>query len=410
MLVKVCSSNMAPTVHQSIYNTSCPRPQCQDGIPQFARLPTELRVQIWRELLRRNRLIRIDLAPTKPGADTPARYSRKNSLGRAVSGGSYQATTPGYHIHSKLLRVSVEARYEALRFYRIHIPCYIQDPWGKTRTESILYLNPEYDFLHLETKDPAANTVVDYMFDLKAYDPLGDGLRNLAVSQTTLHSSGWLQLLPEHLDPPARAAYLQTLSQLREVFWVTVTSFARLNAGPLSPIRGVGVRFSEGFPIMTREPVFDRLRTDPRPIDRDLEKVIIATPDPRETIDPWHQLLENAGVLHRPGQVQYRYLLAQRPIADGDAVFGQGDAERYLEKESKQWKAALATVSGFRKDKAPYTWPPREVDAAFGFWLFPVDSDDKAPLGLTKDDPLKWHQVLNLSNHWPELALSDMQR
>ncbi|KAK8131406.1 pectinesterase precursor [Apiospora sp. TS-2023a] len=402
---------MAATEYQSIYNLSHHGPQSQDGFPQFARLPTELRLQIWRESLRRNRLIRIDLGSTKPDADTTStRYSQRNSLGKPVTGGIYQATTPGYHIHSKLLRVSLEARYEALRFYRIHIPCYIQDPWGKTRKESILYLNPEYDFLHLETKSPAANAVVDYMFDLKAYDPLDIGLCNLAVSRDTLHASGWLELLPEHLDPPARTAYVETLSQLREVFWVTVTSFARSNAGPLSPIRGVGVRFSDGFPIMTREPVFDRLRNDPRPINRDLEKVIIATPDPRETINPWHQLLANAGVRHRPDQVQYRYLLAQRPIADGDAVFGYEDAERYLEKESKQWKAALATVSGFLKDKAPYTWSPGEADAAFGFWLFPVGSDDKAPLGLTQDEPFQWHRVLDLSNHWPELALSDMAR
>ncbi|KAK8052729.1 hypothetical protein PG996_012030 [Apiospora saccharicola] len=215
------------------------------------------------------------------------------------------------------------------------------------------------------------------MFDLKAYDPLGIGLRNLAISRDALHSSGWLKLLPEHLDPPVRTAYLEILFLLREV-----------------PVRGVGVRFSDGFPIMTREPVFDRLRTDPGPINRDLEKVIIATPDPRETMNPGHELLANAG----------------RPIADGDAVFGHADAERYLEKESKQWKAALATVSGFHKDKVPYTRSPGEVDAAFGFWLFPVDSDDKAPLGLTEDDPLQWHRVLDLSNHWPELAHSDMAR
>ncbi|KAK8069195.1 hypothetical protein PG994_005811 [Apiospora phragmitis] len=399
---------MAPKEYQSIYNISQPRPPCHDAFPQFTRLPGELRLQIWRESLKRNRLIRVDLALPKPDADADIRYSHRTDCGKAITGGRYHATIPGYHIYSKLLRVSAEARYEALLFYRIHIPCYIRDPWGKTRKASILYLNPEYDFLHLETRFPAKDTVVDYMFDIKAYDPLGVGLRNLAIDQNTIQSSGWVALKPEHLDLPARTAYLETLSQLREVFWVNITSFARRNAGPLSPIRGLGVRFNDGFPIMTREPVFDRLRADPRPIDENLEKVIIATPDPREIMKSWHRLLANAAI-HRDhaNSIQYRYLLAQTPT-EGDAVFGSEDAARFLEKENKQWKAMLETVSGFRKNKPPYSWSPGEVDAAFGFWLFPVDADDRAPLGLTEDDPLKWNQVLQLSNCWPELGLSEM--
>ncbi|KAK7943796.1 uncharacterized protein PG986_012909 [Apiospora aurea] len=100
---------------------------------------------------------------------------------------------------------------------------------------------------------------------------------------------------------------------------------------------------------MTKEPAFDRLRNDPRPIEGHLEKVIIATPDPREIVSAWRRVLANAGIGHRLNQVQYRYLLAQRPIAEGDAVFGAEDAEKYLKKENERWRAALGTVSGFRK-------------------------------------------------------------
>ncbi|KAK8085198.1 hypothetical protein PG997_006469 [Apiospora hydei] len=246
------------------------------------------------------------------------------------------------------------------------------------------------------------------MFDLKAYDPLGIGLCNLAASQKTISSSRWSELKPDHLDPPARTAYLDTLLQLREVFFVNIASFARSNAGPLSPIRGLGVRFNDAFPIMTKEPAFDRLRPDPRPIEGNLEKVIIATPDPREIINSWLRVLVNAGVSHHTNQVQYRYLLAQRPVPEGSAVFGPEDAERYLAKENKQWRAALETVSGFWKNKRRFTWSPGEVDAAFGFWLFPVDPAEKAPLGLAEQDPLSWNRVLDLSNYWPELGLSAM--
>ncbi|KAK8044782.1 hypothetical protein PG993_004806 [Apiospora rasikravindrae] len=399
---------MGPKAYQSIYNTSYPKPPSHDAFPKFTRLPRELRVLIWRESLQRNRLVKVELV-RKHDADNNIRYAHKNNLGKVVTGGQYHATTPGYRIYSKLLRVSAEARYEALRFYRIHIPCHIRDPWGKTSKESILYLSPDYDFLHLETRCRAKDTVVDYLFDLKAYDPLGIGLYNIAVSKNTLRSSHWFELEPEHLDPPARKAYLETLSQLREVFLVNITTCARSNAGPLSSIRGAGVRFNDGFPIMTQEPAFARLLPDPRPIQRNLKKVIIATPDPREIINSWRRLLANAGIRHRLNQVQYRYLLAQRPIREGDAVFGAEDAERYLAKENQQWKAALETVSGFRKKKPPYTWSPGKVDAAFGFWLFPVDSDGKAPLGLAEQDPLCWNRILDLSDYPPELGLSEMR-
>lgn len=241
------------------------------------------------------------------------------------------------------------------------------------------------------------------MFDLKAYDLLDIGLCNLSINQQTLHSSRWAELMPESLDRPARAAYLDTLSQLREVFWITITSLARGHG----PIRGAGVCLNEAVPIMTREPVFDRLRSDPRPIEAHIEKVPISTSDPREMIGMWRQLIANANISYITRPVRYRYLLTSGyDQAPGD-ICRLGEAERYLEEERSGWRTSLERLALFGRELPHYDWWGK-VDAAFGFWLFPVDVDDRAPFGLAEDDPLRSGQVLSLSGNWPELGLSGM--
>ncbi|KAK8014250.1 hypothetical protein PG990_007546 [Apiospora arundinis] len=407
---------MASKSFQSIHNLSYHVRPGPDEFPQFRCLPKELRLQIWRQALRRNRFIRIELEPLTPAGEPPNQHFTENHLGKLVTEGSYYVRASGYHLYSDLLRVNIEARHEALRFYRIRFPYYVQDPqFGQPA--SVLYLNPEYDFVHLIAERWEKETPASFMHDLIAYDPLGIGLQNLAVDYQTMSRSEWADLDPQDMDTAVRTAYQQTLSQLREVFFVGLTNVARANPGFLRPEENQGkgvVHFSESFPIMSREPVFDRLcPRDPRPIGGDLAKVIIGPRDPREIMALWRQILDNSGIHNededgcdedddhhaKPQEVavRYSYLLAQRPIQEADAVFGPEDAERFLEKEGKRWENTLKTLN-------------REIDAAFGFWLFPIDLDESRPLTLAEDQPWNGDRVLDLSDHWPELALSEMWR
>ncbi|KAK9424722.1 putative 2EXR domain-containing protein [Seiridium unicorne] len=334
-------------------------------------------------------------------------YTSKNKLGKSITSSGYRASTSGYHLYSKLLRVNHEARCEALHFYRVHVPCQFEQADGKTLKDSVLYFNPEYDFLHLSPPKFVQYTLVDFLHDLKAYDPLDAGLFNLAVDRQGLTTNDWLTLNPDHLDSRARTAYIETMSQLREVFWVTIPTGGRTNAGHQSGIPRSGFRFNGGFPIMSREPVFERIRSDPRPISEEIKRVIIATKDPRETILPWRRILANAGVQHTR-DVQYRFLLSNGKAGESrNNVFGRDDAERLLEDESRRWRMNLERLASYSNRPARKI-PPGPTEAAFGFWLFPVDADDEAPLGLSDNIPIKSLSILDLSAYWPELGLSEL--
>ncbi|KAK6063977.1 hypothetical protein SCUP234_13201 [Seiridium cupressi] len=158
---------------------------------------------------------------------------------------------------------------------------------------------------------------------------------------------------------------------------------------------------------MSREPVFERIRSDPRPIAEEIKRVIIATKDPRETILPWRRILANAGVQHTR-DVQYRFLLSNGKAGESrNNVFGRDDAERLLEDESRRWRMNLERLASYSNRPARKI-PPGPTEAAFGFWLFPVDADDEAPLGLSDNIPIKSLSILDLSAYWPELGLSEL--
>ncbi len=396
---------MSSTAHQSIYNLSYLRPPSNDAFPQFTRLPKEIRFQIWRHALQRSRIVHVTVDPSND-ENLPRHipYTTQNKLGKLVSDNGCRALVAGYRIFSKLLRVNSEARHEALLFYHIHIPCQIRDREGETK-HSTIYLNPEYDFLYLDRPVRDTLQVIDFLHDLKAYDPQGIGLLNLAITGNGLNSL--LEVQPTELVSPARTAFMETLSQLQEVFWVATPNTGRMNAGFLSSIQGAGVRFNSAFPITTRIPVFERLPRDPRPIEDDLRQVIIATSDPRKIISRWRQLLMNWDVQHtRP--VQYRYILALSGNSQEGLVYDCSSAETRLRKESESWQGNLDKLSRFGLKRPPYR-PSETVEAAFGFWLFPVKIDEDTPLGLSADIGIRSNHVLDLSKHWPELALSEFQ-
>lgn len=52
-------------------------------------------------------------------------------------------------MYTNLVQVNSEARCEALRFYCVQIPCPFEDAGGKVKEKAVLYLNPEYELLHL---------------------------------------------------------------------------------------------------------------------------------------------------------------------------------------------------------------------------------------------------------------------
>ena len=124
---------------------------------------------------------------------------------------------------SKLLRVSRESREAALRFYRVHVPCrFTLGAPGECceLVPGLFYFNPSYDFLHVQAGWLAKHTVIDvFFYDLKnTYDPRGVGLLNLALDLIDLHRSNFHETRHSDLDSRVRMAFVETLTQLHEVF------------------------------------------------------------------------------------------------------------------------------------------------------------------------------------------------
>lgn len=160
----------------------------------FPRLPTELRMHIWRlHLTRAHRMMEFSLMPVAiadddndggGNASSSQPYTNRNHLGRIVSGRSYTFCIQGRGLSdsaspTSLLGVNREAREAARSFYSIHLPL---------GTGPVLYLSSEYDLVHVEPRrapeydwvppaDPNpkrypgwASILVDFLHDARAYD------------------------------------------------------------------------------------------------------------------------------------------------------------------------------------------------------------------------------------------------
>jgi hypothetical protein len=105
--------------------------------------------------------------------DKLERYTRRNHLGKIVSGRGYLLAIRGRGYAatlSPLLRVDSETRQLTLDFYRVHLP--LRQGYDRER---LLYLNPMYDTLLIEPDDMSVGVLFDFLQDIKAHDPRNQG-------------------------------------------------------------------------------------------------------------------------------------------------------------------------------------------------------------------------------------------
>lgn len=187
------------------------------SFPLFPRFPPEIRFQIWKASLCRERIIKLDLrvvykSVTNHGGRSPT-PSRKEP---------YRIIVNDHNVLSKLLRVSYEARRVALSFYHIRVPCYflktgdrrrwaehvakIPDSLSKeyiwpgscSKEEYVdsssldsgyVYLNPQYDFASIEIEEKDRDTqdigqcLIDFIHKVQVCSPLLTLLFFLALAK-----------------------------------------------------------------------------------------------------------------------------------------------------------------------------------------------------------------------------------
>jgi hypothetical protein len=431
---------MSPKPHLQIFNDAIDQATQSNTstFPLFPLLPKELRLKIWHHSLQRQRFIKVLLLPEKMFNTTqPEGTEAVISTSKSER---YRAYAEGYQVLSKLLRVNCEAREAALEFYRVRLPCLLKKGLETSHGvpyEAIpgtLYINPEYDFLYITPQVSAEDTLLDFFYHMKTtYDPHHIGLLNLALDFNSLNAGDLSQLELLSLDPKVRKAFVETLTQLQEVFFVSEQKAGRTidkQSGFVTP----EPFFNRSLPILGTAPSFERLHCDPRPISKDLQHVFVGFLDERLVLHLWQQLLKKFGVV--PSQITYRYCLFFSPGGKGQRVYDHLSAERWLQWEDDLWTGALAEKAleksqGGENQESFFSWAfggiwkekkktipvsliggrsekyknedlTKAVRPAIGFWLFPVKVLDFEEV---RQGP---HHLFDMSGHWPELALSSL--
>lgn len=381
----------------------------------FPSLPKELRLQIWEDAIPQERMLRIYLQPHNGRrydlASAEPRYLKRNHLRNPISGERYRAVVRGRQLITKYLRVNSEARSVALGFYRIHMPVYLTGP---TYTErSVLYFNPEHDFLHIWADAPVKDTLIDFLWDLKAYDPKGVGLRKLGIDLEAFCAND-LQYLrtSDLLLIRQRTALVQTLSNLSDVWFLNLQA-ASSGMKPQSKLHTSRCHFVNSVSTWGDAPTFRRLGIDMRSgVEDELEQVYMGEVDPREVLFRWRRLLRTWSIEFEPGQVDYRLFVGNVRLL----TFPNCQSSKLAEtKQAMQLLSLRRDRSGSLGEKSDPGSKVSQVDtssaiqaAAKGFWLFPVEAVGEVGEGdRLADMNFLPRRVLDMRNHRPELVLSD---
>lgn len=366
----------------------------------FTRLPKELRLKIWRCALQRQRIIGLRLINQR--GRTAEEVGENPDAIR--NGERYFTTVNGTQVLSKLLRVSKESREEALLFYRVHLPCSFTGVG--TKSHGTFHYNPEWDFLSISSEWPAQDILINFLYRLKTiHDPRHLGLLNFVIDSNGLLANGLYEVKPSDLDVKARSAFVETLGQLREVWFASTSLVGRQITGMLSGLMTSETIYNRSFPIWTNVPTFERASRDVRPISLDLERTT-GLGDMKDLVQLW-LAMQRMWCASKPS-TDYGLLLCFGPT--GDNISDRKSAETWLQKQEDQWNGRGHEADFLRGKQVK--WPigaeaeayknedlSKAVRPAFGFWLFPIEALNAINAGGDFSD---------MKDHWPELALSPL--
>lgn len=431
----------------------------------------ELRLLIWEHaILDQYRFLKFRIQADKPNGDEdetgPSPYSTTNRLGRTISGSQYtvileMASRDGGKIPnliSPLFSVNRESRRVALDKYRLQIPCSlvvscfvpclysdgIHSCGTKVNRRLTLYLNPDRDFVLLSSKNGFRGSVLvgrdhnilDFLHDVRANDPRGQGITNLALECENVRRMCGLSGLSDerswvdpgsHLHPDERTRSLtDTLSRLQNIIWMT-TVLDRFGG------RGTDcIAFNRAMPIMPELPFcFSLLERDSRqptmfPHLANAWNLAEEEQSLSTTIFYRNWLLKVAKSLHlhvprrmedkegqgeearnvvggvdKIWQAEEHVLLGCESLSGRCRVYDTVTANKFLKGEEQLWEAMRKAENDendiSENGKDDNSGCEDELPKpAVGFWLCRYDEADK----VTKQK--------DLTGYWPQLALAHL--
>ncbi|KAI0145361.1 hypothetical protein GGR57DRAFT_480514 [Xylariaceae sp. FL1272] len=420
------STSQLPRLLNSAYDESF-------AFPQFARLPWELRNQIWVSALQTRRLVRAELM--RPDLDSPLEEEDAQEIIRC---GSVYLAVSGFQLLPVLLRVNSESRLAAFDFYRMRLPCLLYQPRKKRAklTPGILFFNPEHDILWINNAFHEEEAFGQILQAIIKHDTLGVGLRSIAIcasegshlSLTNRNGTGYVAF-ESPLGPP----HSQTTKNIRELYLVQEVDSYRVravreqynNQGGQSGASMVPEPHHHRKPLLqaytpiAREiPSFSLLPHDPRPITDDLTRLYIndwapqvnilaawentffSTPDPDDVL-PLGWGLDSS-------RVTARVLIMCR---DENPVLPPSDS--LYDAPSLQRSRLSSSEPRIHKSESPFIpsislikdeeTRKQETCVAVGFWLFPFKAF--APSNKVIVRPGGVLALWDVSDSPPELGL-----
>lgn len=427
------ADNMPRRPHLELFN---PDPSASDdaSFQLFPDLPAEIRIVIWNHALQRNRLLRLVLERRCKSPSAP-RYTLLNSLGRPITGDHYRVVLKAKApFLSELMRVNRESRDVAGAFYTAQIPCYVET--GSRREKTVLRLNLDWDYLDITASPWWKEAYMDFIYDLRASDPRGRGLRHLVVGETYSDGSmtpsgqfltnGLMSLKPSDFDATALDAFKSVISNLESVWYMCVDEGGRAFGWPRHP-NGM-FSFNYAFPVFPAFTFFERPVRDPRDISTCLTKNWDGMQvSPLKPLG-WTRVLRNLGI-NLDRAVDLRIMVGSAK----NEVRTRAGASQHLHEEDFEWlryqwwfrgwdrpeprggggsapAGCMTAVSGLNPVLPSFDGPEILATAprpAVGFWLFPLEAFGIRPRGDTSGNfRVDIQRMLDVDRYWPDLALA----
>ncbi|KAH8680803.1 hypothetical protein BX600DRAFT_504557 [Xylariales sp. PMI_506] len=382
--------------------------------PKFSMLPIELRQHIWRLALERHRLLDVILLFQHPSQVTNT-YSSTNKLDKLISGDGYMPVVQAFQLNSKLLRVSRESRRAALSFYRVQFPCYLQDSKvrrrlgsSEGRVKGILYFNPEFDYIAPKVLGYQANAFIDFLHDLRAYDPRDIGVLNLALRHSTVRYG--LEIVEAIPGPDVKASFLKSISQLQEIMWMVHSTSAR-GISEEEGFKDIGMRFNYSLPIRAVTPYFDLLKRDPRPVWLEVTNIVVPNVEALRSRVNWYEQLRRLEI-PQAHSVKERVLFSYDSYLGDQQVYNVTSANTFLSQEQQQWLMSQYPPKDEKITEISEGVPneakgelAQAVRPAIGFWLFPLETLG-SPTRIEEGHSAS--NVLDMNRLWPELAIQSI--
>ncbi|KAF6835934.1 pectinesterase precursor [Colletotrichum plurivorum] len=389
----------------------------------FQNLPAEIRIIIWSHALERNRLLRLVLERRRKSPSAP-RYTLLNSLGRPVTGNHYRVVLKAKApFLSELMQVNRESRDVAGAFYTAQIPCYVET--GSRREKTVLRLNFDWDYLDIMAGSWWKEAYMDFIYDLRASDPRGRGLRHLVVDEI-FGDESTTPTKPSDFDSTALDAFKSAMSNLESLWYMCVDEGGRAFDRPMHP-NGM-FSFNYAFPIFPAFTFFERPVRDPRDISTCLTKNGDGMQHLALKPFGWALVLRNLGVDLGPA-VEVRIMVGSMK----DDVRTRAGASQHLHEEDFEWlryqwwfrgwdrpeprggggsapAGCMATVYGLTPVLPSFDGPEILAAAprpAVGFWLFRPTAIGIKAMAIRRPGGTSGNlRGDDRDRHWPDLALA----